>query len=100
RAVCKTQSSKPNSKNLRHVPSQTRQSWLGNWLSCEQGWAALNNEWDADMTAGAVSLQGANGAIIAALTIAGCTHDLPPESFAEQSRALHTAVRLDGQLLE
>ena len=66
----------------------------------EQGWAASNNEWNADMTAVAVSLQGANGAIIAAVTITGCTHGRPPESFAKQSRALHTAVRRYGQLLE
>lgn len=66
----------------------------------EQGWAASENEWDTDMTAVAVPLQGVNGSVIAAVTITGFTHDLPPESFADRAQALHTAVRRYGQLLE
>lgn len=66
----------------------------------ERGWAVSNNEWDADMTAVAVPLLGLNGSIIAAVSITGFTHDLPPDSFEAQAQELQTLVQRHGRLLE
>src|SRR5699024_5144443 len=66
----------------------------------ERGWAVSDNEWDNDMTAVAVPLLGVNSQVIAAVTITGFTHDLPPESFATQADKLSTIVQRHGRLLE
>ncbi len=66
----------------------------------QQGWAVSNNEWDADMTAVAVPLLGLSGTVIAAVTITGFTHDLPPESFQARAQELQTLVQQHGRLLE
>ena len=66
----------------------------------ERGWAVSNNEWDADMTAVAVPLLGLTGTVIAAVSITGFTHDLPPESFAARAQELQTLVQRHGRLLE
>lgn len=65
-----------------------------------RGWAVSNNEWDADMTAIAVPLLGLNGTVIAAVTITGFTHDLPPASFEARAQELQTLVNRHGRLLE
>lgn len=64
------------------------------------GWAASNNEWDADMTAVAVPLLGLSGTVIAAVTITGFTHDLPPTTFEARALELRTLVKRHGRLLE
>lgn len=66
----------------------------------ERGWAVSNNEWDADMTAVAVPLLGLSGTVIAAVTITGFTHDLPPTSFQARAKELTTLVQRHGRLLE
>lgn len=66
----------------------------------QQGWAVSNNEWDDDMTAVAVPLQGTTGDVIAAVTITGFTHDLPADSFQEQAQELSTFIQRYGRLLE
>lgn len=66
----------------------------------QQRWAVSNNEWDADMTAVAVPLLGVSGTVIAAVTITGFTHDLPPTSFEERAYELQTLVQRHGRLLE
>ena len=66
----------------------------------ERGWAVSNNEWDADMTAVAVPLLGLSGTVIAAVTITGFTHDLPPDSFTTRAQELQTLVQRHGRLLE
>lgn len=66
----------------------------------ERGWAVSDNEWDNDMTAVAVPLLGVNSQVIAAVTITGFTHDLPPESFERQAEKLSTLVQRHGRLLE
>ena len=66
----------------------------------ERGWAVSNNEWDADMTAVAVPALGLSGAVIAAVSITGFTHDLPPETFQSRAHELQTLVQRHGRLLE
>ena len=52
------------------------------------------------MTAVAVPLLGLTGTVIAAVSITGFTHDLPPESFAARAQELQTLVQRHGRLLE
>jgi DNA-binding IclR family transcriptional regulator len=66
----------------------------------QRGWAVSNNEWDEDMTAVAVPLLGISGSVIAAVTVTGFTHDLPPASFEERAQELQTLVQRHGRLLE
>mgnify|MGYP001258072802 FL=1 len=66
----------------------------------ERGWAVSNNEWDADMTAVGVPLLGHRDHVIAAVTITGFTHDLPPETFAARAAELQTFTRRYGRLLD
>jgi len=69
-------------------------------LTKERGWAVSNNEWDADMTAVAVPLLGLSGTVIAAVSVTGFTHDLPPETFKTRAEELETLVQRHGRLLE
>ena len=69
-------------------------------LTKERGWAVSNNEWDADMTAVAVPLLGLSGTVMAAVSITGFTHDLPPETFKARAEELETLVQRHGRLLE
>lgn len=66
----------------------------------ERGWAVSNNEWDPDMTAVAVPWLGTDNQVIAAVTITGFTHDLPPEHFEAQANELTKIVQRYGRLLE
>lgn len=65
-----------------------------------RGWAASNNEWDEDMTAVGVPLLGNHQHVIAAVTITGFTHDLPPAVFAERAQQLQSLARRYGRLLD
>ena len=69
-------------------------------LARQRGWAVSNNEWDEDMTAIGVPLLGSQDRIVAAVTITGFTHDLPPETFAARAQKLQTVVAQHGRLLD
>ena len=66
----------------------------------QQRWAVSNNEWDADMTAIGVPLLGSQDRVVAAVTVTGFTHDLPPETFAVRAEELQTVVAQHGRLLD
>ncbi|HIY85878.1 MAG TPA: IclR family transcriptional regulator [Candidatus Yaniella excrementavium] len=96
-------------KQLVHEPLERFTQWtitekqeLLNELTIvkEQGWAASNNEWDADMTAVAVPLHGIANDVIAAVTITGFTHDLPSDEFTSLAEDLTQIVQRFGRLLE
>lgn len=65
-----------------------------------RGWAVSDNEWDADMTAVAVPLLGNHNTVVAAVSITGFTHDLPPTSFPERAAELKTFAQRYGRLLD
>jgi DNA-binding IclR family transcriptional regulator len=65
----------------------------------ERGWAVSDHEWDEDMTALGVPLLGNHSTVIAALTITGFSHDLPPETFTERAHELLAFTQRYGRLL-
>lgn len=57
-----------------------------------QGWAAADAEWEADAAAVAVPVRGAQGDVVAALSMTAPNFRLRPETFVTTARALHSGA--------